>query len=471
MATISSLGIGSGIDFESMVTGLLDAEFQAPTVQLETEQEELNTELSAVGVMKSAMQDFKDVVETLSDTSTFEKRTGTSADTTKFTISATDGAPIGVFGIEVTQLAQAHKLTLDVASAETTTTIGSGRLTFSIGSSSFNIDIAAGTDTMQDIVNAVNNSEDNIGVSASIIDTDAGATLVFTSNNSGVDNAMQIAVTDDDGNHTDTSGLSQLVYEGTTSNMTETDAALNATMNIDGKAVSSASNTFTTALTGVTITAIAIETSSGTETNATISQDTTAIATHIDDFIDKYNAIVTVMDTYANYDSDSESSGPLHGDSTTRTFYSLFTKQATEKVSGLTGNYQYLASLGISRDRNGMLEINQAATLSTAMTSNMASVKQLFTDTSDGIATRMEELMDSYLDSDGVYTQKELAISEEIRQNLIDFEELEADYVAQEETLRARFSYLDASLAQLDSISQMVESSVDSLKSTYGSND
>lgn len=468
MPTISSLGIGSGYDFESMVTGLLDAEFGPETQRLELEQQVLERKISAVGNIKSAMEEFETEVDTMASTATFEKRLASSADTDKFTISASDSAPIGTFGIEVTQLAQAHKLTLDFTGGTEDTTVGTGTITIAIGSESFDIDISSTEQSVGGIKNAINNSSSNIGVSASVIDTDDGVTLVIASNNTGEDNAMTITVDDDDGNDTDTSGLSELVYDssGGTTNMTETNAALNATMNIDGKAVSSASNVFSNAITGVTITAVAVESSPGTETTATIIQDSESIQASLEEFIIKYNALFNAISGVSTYDPVTEETGALFGDGTTRTFLSLLSKKTTSEVSGITSDIKTLTDIGITRDRNGKLQISSQATLTAALSDSIDDVKRLFTLSSDGVGTRLEDLLGDYINSDGIYRKKELSLSTELKDVLREFEDLEGRYTRQENTLRARFSRLDATLAELDSVSDMVASSVAGLKSS-----
>merc|ERR1711916_36966 len=132
-----------------------------------------------------------------------------------------------------------------------------------LGSSSFDVEIDSDNNSLAEIRNAINNSEANIGVTASIINDDTGARLVLTSDQTGVDNLVSVTAADDDGNDRDLAGLSQLVYDpndvnalgdgGVVHDGLELAEASNATVYIDGLTVTSASNTIDNVIEGVSI--------------------------------------------------------------------------------------------------------------------------------------------------------------------------------------------------------------------------
>ena len=169
----------------------------------------------------------------------------------------------------VNSLAQAHKIA-STGFASTNDAVGSGTLTFSFGSfdgATFtanadapakSVTILPGQNTLSGIRDAVNAA--GIGVTATIVNdgSPSGNRLVFSSTATGAAMSLKVGVADDDATHTDTAGLSRLAYDpaaavGAGRNMEQKVAAQNASLTIDGIAISKASNTVTDAIEGVTL--------------------------------------------------------------------------------------------------------------------------------------------------------------------------------------------------------------------------
>ncbi|MFC6806053.1 flagellar filament capping protein FliD [Methylophaga thalassica] len=211
MATISSLGVGTGLDLESIVTGLMDIERQ-PLDRLESKQSTINAQISAYGSFKSKLSTFQSAMESLSSASSFKVFQANSQDEDLFTATATSTAATGSYNIDVTQIATRDKLASS-AFTDYNTTVGEGTLTISVGSESFDVTIDSSNSSLAQIRTAINNASENTGVTASIITDDSGARLVLTSNETGTDNAISVSVSgDSDGNDSDASGLSAFVY-------------------------------------------------------------------------------------------------------------------------------------------------------------------------------------------------------------------------------------------------------------------
>ncbi|HKJ75734.1 MAG TPA: flagellar cap protein FliD N-terminal domain-containing protein, partial [Gammaproteobacteria bacterium] len=129
MAGITSTGIGSGLDVESLVSQLLQAEAKGPTQRLNRKEANLQAELSAIGSVKGALSDFQSSLDKLNDLASFQKRSASSSNSDLFTATATSDAAEGSYGVEVSKLAQAHKIASG-AFTDSSTVVGTGELTF-----------------------------------------------------------------------------------------------------------------------------------------------------------------------------------------------------------------------------------------------------------------------------------------------------------------------------------------------------
>src|SRR5690606_34413704 len=165
----------------------------------------------------------------------------------------------GSYSLDVKELAQAQSLASGTFVDRDTTAVGSGTLTFNVGGVETEITVDGSNNTLDGLAKAINDS--NVGVAAGVVDSGSGFRLVLSADESGLDNAMQISVSDSDGNNTDSSGLSQFAFDGVTSNMTETVAAKDARLDINGIEVTRSSNTVDGVVDGVTFDLFAIGTS------------------------------------------------------------------------------------------------------------------------------------------------------------------------------------------------------------------
>ncbi len=218
MASISSLGAGSGLDLENLLSQLLAAETLPVENRLNTREANIQATISGLGAFKSALDELDGSVTTLTKPDTFSSRAATSSNNDIFTVSATNDASYGSYDVNVLNLASNNKLASgDFANADAT--VGSGTLSFTVGATSFDVAITAGVDdTVEGIKNAINSASDNNNLlSATLLTVDNGlgdggtvTKLVLTANQTGADNQISVTVADDDGQNVDAVGLSQL---------------------------------------------------------------------------------------------------------------------------------------------------------------------------------------------------------------------------------------------------------------------
>lgn len=395
MATITSSTGASGLAIESIVSGLMSLEKQ-PLTAIQTQISSYNTKLSAYGTLKSGLSTFQAAVDKLATAAKFNAQSATLSDSSSLTATADGTATNGNYSIAVSQLATSQKLTT-AAYGSMTDVIGSGTLTISFGSytaadagagtpasftanankDAITISLDSSNNTLAGVRDAIN--AQNASVSASIINDGSGYRLVMTSKETGAANSLSIDVADADGNHTDNSGLSSLAYNplagvGSGQNMTQLVAAGNALLTVDGLSISSASNTLTDVIQGVTLTLKSITSTSST---LKVDTDTTTIQASVQSFIDAYNKLNTSLRDLTKFvESGSSANGPLLGDSTARDI-SVKLKSMLARPSTTATTYRTLSDLGVSVGQDGALSLNSSK-LQSALSTNLSDVAKLF---------------------------------------------------------------------------------------------
>ena len=127
MATISTLGIGSGLDINGLLNQLMAAE-ALPIKDLDKKEAQHLAKVAAFNTLGTAVSTFKSAISNLATPTSFRKMTATSADSTLFSASAGTNAVSGAYSVEVKQLAQSQKL-LSKAFTATTDAVCTGTLT------------------------------------------------------------------------------------------------------------------------------------------------------------------------------------------------------------------------------------------------------------------------------------------------------------------------------------------------------
>ena len=269
MASVSSLGVGSGLDLSSIVTGLVNAERAPAENRLTIRQEDATIKLSAFGALRSSLSLFQGSYTDLKFSSTYNAKQVSLSDESVFSASVGSNADVGNYSVEVIDLAKAQSLASDEASAfdSVDAAVGSGSLTFSFGTTTtgpygFTQDTSKATQIIT-ISEANNNTtlsglrdyinDNDFGFRAAIINDGNGYRMVFTSEQTGADNSMQITVDDDDGIDADNSGLSQFAFNPAAQSMTQTVAAQDASLIINGLTITRESNTVSGAIDGITL--------------------------------------------------------------------------------------------------------------------------------------------------------------------------------------------------------------------------
>jgi len=455
--SISSAGIGSGIDINSLVEKLVEAEGSNKSNRINLKEAEYQADISAFGSLKGALSIFQKAVQGLQDAADFQNRSATSSNTEIFTASADETADFSQYGIEVVQLAQANKLITQAGFADADV-VGSGTLTLTQGAESFSLSISA-TDTLTDIRDAINSAEDNTGIGAAVINVDDGLggteqKLVFTANDTGLDNAITVSGTDDDVN-----GLS--LTRLFSASLDEPAAALNGQIKVDNQLISSQNDTFSEVIDGITINAVAV----GASESLSVAQDKDAVELKVNAFIANYNGLAETISKLGAYDDTSKIGGILLGDSTLRSVQDTIRREISASVSGLTGAFSTLAELGVTTDEDGKLSLDDDK-FAEALASNFDDVGTLFASDS-GIAKRLDSLIDGYIGSNGLIKSR----TEGIQNSIVDLGEqrdsLNRRLASLESRLQAQFTVMDTLVSTLNNQSSFLTQQLESLPGPY----
>ncbi len=454
MATsASSISGGSTLDVKSLASQLVAAERAPLDAQVKRESSAVTTTLSALGTLKSALATFQVAVENVSLLAKFQVRAATSSKPEVFTATAGSDAVPGSYGIEVRQLASAQQLASGPYAGGSTALVGSGTVTLSVGGRSFAVTVAAG-DTLADLRDAVNGARDNTGVSATIVQAMDGARLVLSARETGAANTLSVAVGGAAG------GLDTLVYSGGQPGAwTQIGAAQDAIVRVAGFEQTSATNTLSGAIDGVTL--MLASGDAGTTHTLTIANDTDAVRKRIDTFVSTWNAMQTAVAGLRRYDAATQTGGPLLGDSMLLGLEAKLRRGLTDPVPGLPGAQSSLAVLGITTGADGNLVVDEAK-LDAAIGSDFEGVAQLFGRTG-GVGYRLFNTLDEALSSRGGIAVRTQALAQQ-QDRLADRQDaIDARMQAQLTRYIRQFTTLDMLLSSLDTTSAYLDTQLDAL--------
>ncbi len=445
MASLTVSGVGSGLDINNIVSQLVEAERAPKANRLDSKEARLQAQLSAYGSLKSALDAFQNSLNVLSDADTFTQRSVTLPADSPFSAVASDEAAAGSYEVSVEQLATRHKLA-SAAYADAQTSVGTGSLTISVDGDSFSLAIDSGSDSLEAIRAAINSAEDNVGVSASIVNDQDGAHLVLTSDNTGAASEITVEVTTGLG---DTGDLGQLAYDpnALSNPMSEKVAAQDSIIIVDGFTQTSADRNVEGMIEGVSFNLS--EARPGEAITLAVTQDSAAVKRAVEGFVKAYNTLNATLNDLTAYDAEAKTAGLLQGDSTTREIATRLRREMGEVVDGIGSELNSLTQLGITTGDNAVLEVDDAL-LSAAVNGNIADIADLF-GSEDGYAVRLDSSLDLYTQGGGILQIRSDGLNSQIDRINDQREALDRRIAGIEARYFAQFSALDSLLGQLTS--------------------
>ncbi|MDH3645496.1 MAG: flagellar filament capping protein FliD [Gammaproteobacteria bacterium] len=458
---LTSPGIGSGLDIESLVTQLVALEGRPAADRLSRREAVFQAELSGLGTFRAALDGFRSALEPLKDLNEFGSRIASSSDEEVFTVTSDNNVVPSDYSIEVVSLAQAQKLSSG-AFLDADSFVGTGTLDITLGAASVSVDILDSNEaTLANIRDAINNVENNPGVVASIVNAEDGAHLVLTSTETGKANTITVTASGGDG------GLTVFDYDPpTTTNLTEVQAATDAEILIDSFTHFSTTNVVTGAIEGLTVELLNAD--PGNTATLSVSVDKDNARTLVEDFVDAYNSLLDTANELTRYNPETREAGLLQGNSIVS---SLTDRLSREFNTTITGNLASLRDLNLSISLGGKIEIDandialqsERPSLDDVLAENFNDVGALFADKTDGFAVRFDGLLDEYLKFDGLLDVR----SDGLQINIDGIEDsrdrLDLHLVAVEKRLRTQFLALDSLISQLNGTSGFLSSQLSNL--------
>lgn len=444
MATSSSNGVNLGsssIDVPTIVSQLVANKKAAPQKALDAKTSDNTTKISAVGNFNSALISLQNALKGFTDGSAFNSQKVTIGDNTVLTATAGATAKPGNFNINVTQLATAQKTTSQ-AYTNANTAVGTGNLTIAVGSKSMSFSLDGTNNTLQNVADKINNSKDNPGVTAAVITGTDGAHLVLTSTSTGAANAFTVTSSGGDGN------LAALNFNPATDASKATTQAQDAKFTIDNTPATSASNTVTNNISGVTLTLA--KTGS---TSVTLANDPSTVTAQMTSLVNAYNSFIGTYQTLTKYDPTNQQVGALIGDATVSSIKSQVSNLIGQRVFG-NGSIGSLSDLGVAFQVDGTLKLDSSK-LSNALTNNPTGVQNLLSGT-NGIGPSLDKMITSWTGSNGIVTQR-IANLNQTKKDLADqqtaLDNQMSDY---SDRLTKQYTALDTLMTKLQSTSSYI---------------
>lgn len=445
-------GLASGLDTSSIIEQLMAIERQ-PQIRLQQRQRVEEARQNALRDVLTRLSNLKSAVAGLRDPTIWvDTQTVESSDATKLTATRTAGAAAGAYDLTISQLARAHQVTQTGTISQAT---ADDVLHVAVGSgSAIDVAVTAG-DSLETIASKINSTSD-IPVYASVVN----GKLVLTGKTTGA--ASTISVTSDGSLATDLA-------------LTQSLAAQDAHYTVNGVAKTSASNTVTDAIVGVSLTLKAATSGTVTVTVGAPGPDTAKIAEKVKAFVDQYNSTVEFIrgklteKKVTNPTTDGErAKGVLANDAGLSQLLSTLRQAIADIVTGRPGDVSQLAQIGISTGATtgsgtvsadaiaGKLTLD-ASKLSSMLSSRFSDVKALLTNATgsyetEGLSQRLDRILDPQVAAGtGVLPSRISA-----QDSLIDLlERREGDFdvrlAQRERALRAEFTALETVLSQLQS--------------------
>jgi flagellar hook-associated protein 2 len=335
--------------------------------------------------------------------------------------------------------------------------VGTGTLSLTLGTTLMNLTIDSSNNTLAGIRDAINKASNNPGVQASIVYGQDGAHLSLASKLTGAANTLRIASSDGDG------GLAQLNYAGTaTPNYSVLGAAGDAIVTVSGIEVHSATNAVSGAIDGVTLNLVAADTAQAY--SLTVSGDPAAVTSSLQQFVNAYNTQRARIDSLSAYNATTKVAGPMLGDPVLQAIDAQMRKLSLNQVSGATGAYTSLSSIGITSDINGKLSIDSAK-LQTALQSQPVAVAQLFGG-ANGIATRLDTALTSLFSTTGQLAARDKSLTADQATLTRQTTSLQSRLNTIQQRYLAQFTALDTAMAQMKQTSTYLTQQLNALYGT-----
>jgi flagellar hook-associated protein 2 len=459
MATITSLGIGTGTDLNSIVTQLVAVE-RAPLRQLQQAATRLNTEVSAFGKVTSLFSALQDASNKLNGVGLWNQSNATSGIDAAVGVVGGATAAAGNYSVSVQALASSQTVASNTSYASATTLVGSGSLSIQLGawstgntaftaksgSAALSVTLTA-TDTITSLRDKINAA--GAGVTASLVTDATGVRLALRSSTSGVENGFEI---------TGTGGVSGLSYNAGSGagGLQLKQAAADAKATVNGIDITSATNELSGTIEGLTLKLRQVTTA---PVDVAVTNDRDAITKAVTEFAKAYSELSAYIIEQTKYDAGTKQGGVLQGDSAVNNLQSRL-RAIVNTPSGASAQFGRLSDVGLELQRDGTMKVN--STKLASATQNLTELKKAFgnSDTvtagNDGFSRQFASLATRMLSIDGAVTTHTEGLRKLISKNGEDQTKLNERVDRFQARLTAQYSAMDVAQSRFTALSNYV---------------
>ena len=459
MATdyLAALNSGSGLDTKSIVSALVEAERAGPQSSIDKRTTAVESTISGLGLLKSAMQTLSDAFANLDDAREFNFSSVSSTNTSVLSATLSGATPdVGTHRVVVDTLAARDTRVSDEQSSKTADLNGgvSATFEFTVGSGATQtINLSAGNASLQNLADEINLLD--AGATARIVEVSSERYKLFLeSDETGVSNAITINsdflnIGVEDANHHVQTASDAVVYYN----------------NVE---ITRSDNSIDDLIEGVELN---LQSISGSEITVEITRNTQEAASQISSLVDAINGFETIMDEL----TDVEQGGALASDSEVTTIRRKIKDFFFQNGSQAGDNIQRANDLGINIDRYGNFSLDENKLLQ-QLNDNFDEVATFFTaDTNGGsllgeadrgLAGDVRALIDMYLKPTGTI-QSRISSQNNVLDDLTDEQvALDERIAASEERHTAKFTTMSKIVDEMNSLQEYLKSQLDNLPFT-----
>ncbi|MDR5893338.1 flagellar filament capping protein FliD [Halomonas mongoliensis] len=459
MSTITALGVGSGLDLSGLLDQLRDAE-RGKLEPIKRQQAQQQAKISAFGQLQSSLTKFQDSVAKLNDASLYQSLSA-NVRGDAFTATTSKTAQPGSYSVEVSQLATAGTLATTAADTRDeplftqadTLTLNFGAIYDSetgeldTGAEALrSVTIAIEENwTLEDLRDAIN-ADEEAGVTASIVNDGNGYRLALASQETGAEASLTGLTFE----HADLGEDADTLRAGR-----------DASINVNGIAITSATNRVEGAIQGVTLN-LEETTAEGQPITLRVEQDTLKAREAVQGFVKAFNDMKETIGKLTSFNADTGQAGELNGDSAVRTIESRLRGVLAGGVG--EGELRTLNQVGITLQRDGTLKLDDGK-LNELTSGNMSGLGEFFAgaDSKGGLAGSLNTTLGQLLDGNGIVKRSISGAETRVKSLGERFERMEVSIERTIDRYRVQFGQLDSMIAQMNQTSAYLTQQFDML--------
>jgi flagellar hook-associated protein 2 len=426
MSAINFSGLASGLDTATLINQLVQLR-SSPITRLQNRKTGFETEIKALATLKTKMLALQTAAQGIDSPTEFAALKGTSSDEDILTVTANGNAAPGNYEIVVSALAKGQK-SVSQGFDDDDNLVGSGNLVINVGGDSTTLEVDAGT-SLAELAAQINREMDGVNASVIYDGAAAGGYRLALTGAAGTDNTFTV----------DTSGLSG----GTAPAFTQTQAASNASLTVDGIPITASGNQLENVISGLTIDLRKADLN--TTVQVEVTMDASGVSDQVKAFVDAYNDVFSYLKTA------TAKNGDLEGNASARSVGSRLESMMTTTNGQAGSRFTILSQVGISRTRERTLDFDATA-FKDAVAENYASVRDLFVDHGgqSGKAGQIDDLIDSLTDSvDGFFKLGTDALNRKIKYAESTIDRYTKSLESYRSTLEKKYLAMETQMAAL----------------------